>query len=217
MTREETAAMLSLLRVTYPAFYSKMRAGDLNMILDLWAEMFAEEDANIARCALKDLIATHSGFPPDIAAVKARIGAILAVATGEPSDAELWQMLKKAAANGTYNSRDEFEKLPAVLKRYLGDHSELMQLAQIDTDTFNTVTHGQFLKEIKVIRERVNCEERMPEGLRQIIGQSYRQIEADKPMTPDAVNSRRNYLLDAIDAVNVPTEDALNGCERSAI
>ena len=64
MTREETSQMLTILKAAYPNFYSRMSAKDGLATLNLWAEMFAEEDVNVVRYSLKRLIETHSGFPP---------------------------------------------------------------------------------------------------------------------------------------------------------
>ena len=196
MTREEVTQMLSLLKVTYPAFYSKMKRDDLMLIVDLWSDMFREDDVNIVKYALKELIATHSGSPPDIAAIKNKIKELCSSATGEATDEELWLVLKRAVSNGLYGAEQEFEKLPAVLKRYVGTPSTLTELALIDTDTFNTVTHGQFLKQIKVIKEREEYSLRMPDEVKCLISSVYKPLV--ETATVKQINERRNAILDAL-------------------
>lgn len=196
MTREEVTQMLSLLKVTYPAFYSKMKRDDLILIVDLWSDMFREDDVNIVKYALKELIATHSGYPPDIAAVKNKIKELCSSATGEATDEELWIVLKRAVSNGLYGAEQEFEKLPAVLKRYVGTPSTLTELALIDTDTFNTVTHGQFLKQIKVIKEREEYSQNMPDDVKRLISSVYKPLV--ETATVKQLNERRNAILDAL-------------------
>jgi hypothetical protein len=198
MTREETIMMLKILRASYPNFYSKFGKDELNEIANLWTEMFSADDFNIVKYALKDLIATHSGFPPDIAAIKNKIKEICSAATGEATNEDLWLMLKKAVSNGIYGSRQEFEKLPPVLQRYLGSPSTLFELAQIDSDTFNTVNHGQFLKQINAIKEREAYSQALPETVRNLIASTYTPVARIGVQTPDEVNSRRNYLLDRL-------------------
>ena len=171
MTRAETLQMLSLLRASYPAFYSKFQKAELENIANLWTEMFEEEDFNVTKYALKELIATHSGYPPDIAAVKNKIKEICSVATNEETDEELWQRLKRAIANGIYGSREEFEKLPPVLQRYCGSPATIREMAMIDSDTVNTVNKGQFLRQIKIIREREEYAMRMPENVKLLVSQ----------------------------------------------
>lgn len=169
MTRVETLQILSLLRASYPAFYSKFGKPELEGIANLWTEMFEHDDFNIVKYALKELISTHSGYPPDIAALKNKIKELCSTATGEPTDEELWLMLKKAVSNGIYGAKQEFEKLPPVLQRYCGTPATLTEYAYIDSDTFNTVNHGQFLKQIKIIKEREEYAAKLPCEVKKLI------------------------------------------------
>ena len=197
MTREEVTNMLRLLKVTYPAFYSKMKRNDLILIVDMWSEMFKDDDANIVKYALKELVATHSGYPPDIAALKNKIKEICLTASGEPTNEELWLMLKKAVSNGYYGAKEEFEKLPPVLKRYVGSPHTLTELACIESDTFDTVTHGQFLKQINAIKEREEYSKRMPEEVKVLINSTYKPLV--ETTVNEEFNERRNNLLNSLE------------------
>ena len=165
MTRDECSQMLTLLRTAYPGFYRHMKAEEGMRTLDLWAEMFAEEDCAVVRLALRELIATHSGYPPDIAAVKEKIRAITVSVRGGESEEELWRILVRASSNGIYGAREEFAKLPPVLQEYCGSPSTLRDMAQIDYQTLNTVTRGQFLKRIRIVLERESVCARLPEAV----------------------------------------------------
>ena len=171
MTRIETLQMLSLLKASYPAFYSKFQKAELESIANLWTEMFEEENFEITKYALKELIATYSGYPPDIATVKNKIKELCATATGEETDEQLWLRLKEALKNGIYGSKEEFEKLPPVLQRYCGSPATIREMAVIDNDVLNTVNKGQFLKQIKIIREREEYAMRMPESMKMLVSQ----------------------------------------------
>lgn len=109
-------------------------------------------------------------IPPDIAAVKAKIKSIVSAAQNEPTDEELWHALKRAVSNGYYGSKQEYDKLPPVLQRWCGSPSALREMACLDSDTFNTVTRGQFLKQIKIVKEREEYRERMPAEIKALIG-----------------------------------------------
>ena len=154
MTREETSQMLTLLKVAYPNFYGKMSQKDAYATLNLWAEMFADDDVNIVKFALHRLIETHTGYPPDIAEVKSHIRLLVQASTGEPTDEELWRILRRAAANGLYGSSEEYERLPPVLKRYCGSPSALREMAMQDEKTLDTVVRGLFLRQISGIQQR---------------------------------------------------------------
>lgn len=179
MTRDETIQILALLRASYPAFYSKFGKAELEGIVNLWAEMFAEDNINIVKYALKELIATHSGYPPDIAALKTKMKEVCSAASEEPTDEELWIILKRAVSNGNYGAQREFDKLPHVLQRYCGSPATLREFALIDSDTFNTVNHGQFLKQIKIIKEREEHSARMPQEVRLLIQSAFKQLPND--------------------------------------
>jgi hypothetical protein len=154
MTREETSQMLTLLKSAYPAFYSKMSAKDGYATLNLWSEMFLDDDVQVVKCALMQLIATHSGYPPEIADVKEHIRTLVRVVTGEPTDEELWRIFRNAVANGIYDAKVEFEKFPPVLKRYCGSPSTLREIAVQDEKTLDSVIHGQFLRQIPSLLHR---------------------------------------------------------------
>jgi hypothetical protein len=199
MNKQETTQILALLNAAYPAFYSKMSRMEIDGVIALWAEMFVDDDFGLVKYALKELIATHTGYPPDIAALKTKIAEVTQAATDKPTHEELWQKLKAAASNGYYNARAEFEKLPPVLKRYVGSPATLREYAMIDADTFNTVNHGQFLKQIKVIEDREEYALKMPDNVKMLIASVYQPLEAPKQLDDGEVNDKRNKLLDSLD------------------
>lgn len=200
MTRDETISVLKILKVSYPAFYSKFSASDMTAILDLWTEMFADDDIRVVKVALKKLIETHKGYPPDIAALKEKIRELVVAATGEPTDEELWQMLRRAASNGYYGAREEFDRLPRVVQRYLGSPSALRDLAVIDEKTLNTVTKGQFLKQIVSLRERQEFADSLPEPVKEAVARLCRKPgDCPEMLAEGDINRRRNSVLDQLE------------------
>lgn len=198
MTREETSQMLTILKAAYPNFYRNMSPKDAMATLNLWAEMFAEDDVNIVKCSLKTLIGSHSGFPPDIAEVKRHMRMLLQTVTGEPTDEDLWRILRKAVCNGSYGAKEEFERLPPVLQRYCGSPSTLRELAVQDEKTLDTVVHGQFLRQIAAIRERQQYHDSLPDGVRDAVSRLYGRMDGDRVLTPAEENERRNAVLAAL-------------------
>lgn len=199
MTREDTASVLKILKVSYPAFYSKFSKDDMVAVLDLWAEMFADDDVRVVKVALFKLIETHKGYPPDIAALKEKIRELVVASTGEPSDEELWRMLRNAVCNGYYGAKEEFDKLPRVVQRYLGSPSALRDLAQIDVRTLDTVTHGQFLKQIVSLRERQEFADSLPEPVKEAVTRLYRKPEGPAMLSGEDYNTARNRVLNQLE------------------
>lgn len=180
MTKEETGLVLKILRVAYPTFYTKMGGNYYADLVELWTTMFAEDDAAVVTAAVKDLILTHRGFPPEIADVKTRMREIVAAAEGKQTDEELWIILREAIADGQYGAKEQYEKLPPVLKRYCGSPSKLRDLSMTDYGTLDTVVHGQFLKTIPKLREREEFEKRLDPDMK-------RYIEATVKRVPDGI------------------------------
>ncbi len=175
MTKQETVKALAVLRVAYPAFYSKMKEQDIEMAVALWSRAFAGVDYRIVNEALQQLIMRHIGYPPDIAAVRRYIDEMTLAALGEPTDEELWRMLADAASNGYYDSVKEFNRLPPILKRYLGGPSALVDLSLTDSKTFQTVVKGQFLKQIVAIRERERFDRETPDAIKALLADTAKQ------------------------------------------
>lgn len=113
MTQQETAQVLTLLRAAYPAFYRKTTAQEAEIAVRLWAEMFAEDDYGIVQYALKQLIADHSGYPPDIAALKTKIKEVIQAAD-DPGGGQVM-------ANKYINIANLYKRMP-VLTDTNGDH-----------------------------------------------------------------------------------------------
>ena len=200
MTREETSTCLKILRLAYPTFYSRMRIADMRDTLDLWATIFVDDDPRIVTHAIRDLIQTHTGFPPEIADVKQKIREIVSAVTGAQTDEELWLTLIDATKNGYYGAEEEFQKLPPVVKRWCASPSRLRDLSHVDTEVLNTVVHGQFLKQITAMREQEEYKARLPVELQEYIASSFGRLPGDETPSPNELNAARNRVLDALES-----------------
>ena len=197
MTRDECYSVLKILQAAYPNFYKGMRKSQAEDVLNLWSVMFKDDDRNVVEYALRKLIETQDS-PPYIADVKKYIRLLVQASTGEPTDEELWRILRKAAANGLYGSSEEFERLPPVLKRYCGSPSALREMAMQDEKTLDTVAHGQFLRQISGIRERQEYHDSLPDGVRDAVSRLYGRMDGERVLTAGEENDRRNAVLDAL-------------------
>lgn len=169
MDQVETAKVMSLLSAAYPYFYSKQTRDEKTDALMLWSDMFTEEPLEVVLVAIKSLIANHSDFPPTIADVKKEYQRIVSAATNEMSNEKLWKIYTKAISNGTYGSKEEFEKLPPVLQRYCGSSNHLRDMATVETEILNTVTRGQFAKQLEIAKERERYSQSLPPATKNLI------------------------------------------------
>ena len=147
MNRDETVAVLAVLRGAYPNFYKGMTTADQNGIIGLWQEMFAEDEAALVMAAVKAHIACDAqGYPPVIGKIKERLRQL----TNPPKMTELeaWGFVKKALRNSAYNSGAEFEKLPPVIQRLVGSPAQLRSWAMLEDGTDDYIA-GQFQRSYK--------------------------------------------------------------------
>ena len=158
MTKEETIQILSILKKAYPFFYKDVTREEGKEISDLWYEMFKDDDVILVIQAVKLFIKSDSkGFPPVIGVIKAKMEEIIEASRPKSiSEFEAWQMVKDAARNSLYNSKKEFDKLPPIIQRVIGDYYTLRSWAEMDIDRLETIIQPSFIKSYKTACEQEN-------------------------------------------------------------
>lgn len=150
MTREETIAVLAVLKAAYPQFYRGLGRNELDGIISLWADLFAQEDFSLVQAAVKGHIAADAkGYPPHIGAVKEAVRKLSH--PQELAELQAWGLVVKALKNSGYNSAQEFEKLPEEIRRVVGSHSQLKEWALMDAETLQSVVASNFQRSYKAI------------------------------------------------------------------
>lgn len=200
MTRTEVLRILSILKVSYQNFYLRMNRNDAIVMSELWCEVFEDDDAGLVETAVKYLINHRSDFPPDIATIRQTMETMVDSVNRKMAEEDYWILLEKAVRNSTYNAETEFEKLPAMLQRWLDSPSKLRLYASQDAETFQTVTRGLFFKSFKDMREREEFAQRLPESVRQHI-LSLPKMPGEELQSPNDVNSRRNLIANTLDSI----------------
>ena len=147
MTREETLAIMSVLKAAYPNFYKDMGRKEADGIVALWTDMFRDEPAQVVAMAVKAHIATdRKGYPPHIGAIKDAICKIKA--PEEMTEIEAWNLVRSSLRSYAYDAQAQFEKLPPVVQRLVGSSSVLQEWAGLD-DNAITVVASNFQRSYK--------------------------------------------------------------------
>ena len=135
--------MLALLRAAYPSFYRDLPVEDLRTVVNLWQVQFAGDDGEAVLAAVHALIAVRTeGYPPTIGAVKEQMAKL---APGRPlTEAEAWALVSRAARNGAYGYRQEFEKLPPAVQRAVGSAEQLRVWAGMEEDKVASIVAPGF-------------------------------------------------------------------------
>lgn len=143
MTIEETGIIMDILSTAYPRFYAGPGGVDVTQTLNLWAEMFADEDVALVAAAVKSYIASDvKGYPPHIGAIKNALYDL--TSCGGLDAAEAWNMVRRAAGRSAYGAQEEFDRLPEEVRRVVGSPGQLYQWSQMDGDVFNSVVASNF-------------------------------------------------------------------------
>lgn len=176
MTRDDVIKIMSVLRGAYPHFYRDISKQEAYDTINLWAEMFAEDDVAIVAAAVKALIATDDkGFPPHIGAVKAKVRQITQPAGMTPQEA--WNLVAKAIRNSAYESREEYDKLPPDLQRLVGSPNQLRDWALMDSKTVHSVISSNFQRSFSIRKKADDDFKALPVDVQTLVGSVAERME----------------------------------------
>ena len=145
MTREETLAIMSVLKAAYPGFYRDMKRSEAEGIVSLWEEMFRDDPAQVVGMAVKAHIAGDGkGYPPTIGAIKQAVAKLTRPKELDISQLKEWALLDEdvvasvVASNfqRSYRARaaqaKEFLALPADVRSAMQQLGAGMQLKSLE-------------------------------------------------------------------------------------
>lgn len=183
MTRQETIKILSILKAGYPNFYKSMTKDEAEGIIQLWATMFCDDDYLIVSEAIKSHIATDDkGYPPVIGQIKSKIRQL--THPNEMTELEAWNMVLKACTRSSYNSQEEFDKLPNNIKCLIGSPSVLKDWASVDLQQLNTVIQSNFMRSYKAHTESEKQWQSLPESVKNISKSISAKLDNELPNLP---------------------------------
>lgn len=170
MNRNEVLKIMAILRGAYPQFYRGIDREKAESTVNLWAEMFANDDVRVVAAAVKSVIESdEKGFPPTIGQVKAKMRMICA--PDELSEAEAWGLVAKAIRNSAYEAQAEFEKLPPLVKRIVGSPNQLRDWSQMDSDAVHSVVASNFQRSYRAKAAREKEVQALPADVRAVVMQ----------------------------------------------
>jgi hypothetical protein len=160
MNKQETAQVITLLAGNYSSIADKTKE-QKQMMLNTWQECLGDLDYKVVLQAVKKSI-INSPYPPTIHEIRKNAVEIIKP-SNQKSAIEAWNEAHKMICNGLYMTQEEFDKASPEVKKFFGNTRQLQELAKTDSDTINTVTKGQFLKQYEILVKRENERKMLPE------------------------------------------------------
>ncbi len=165
MNKRETGMVMAILQAAFPAYYRGLEKADALAAVNLWEEMFADEDVTTVLSAVKALIATQvDGYPPTVGKVKNKL--VKMKYPNQLSEFEAWETVLRAIRNSLYHSDDEFEKLPEMIRRIVVTPNQLREWAMMDIDSLGSVVASNFMRAYRNRVLEAQEFDMLPEGLR---------------------------------------------------
>ena len=151
MNREETSKVLTILKINYPQSFRSYTNEETYALLDLLTEAFKNDDAAIVNRAIKSIVYSDTReFAPNIAQVKAKIYDL--IHDGELDEQEAWLLARNAMRHNGEQARKEFNKLPEVVKKTIGDYGQLISWALADVSQLSYIQQS-FIKNFNKVKE----------------------------------------------------------------
>ena len=164
VTRDETIELLMMVQAAFPNY----KPPDKTVAVNTWFLMLSDYPYQQVQMALKAYIATDtSGFAPSIGQIIDKMQMINSHA--EQNEMEAWSLVSKALRNGNYKSREEFEKLPDLVKEAVGSPENIHNWAQSDIKSIERVIQSNFIKSYRLVVNRQKEMQKLPKEIKAMI------------------------------------------------
>lgn len=163
ITKDEFRILVKAMKATYtqPGFIPDEDAAKV------WYRMLRDLSYEVLTNAVQVHMMTNP-FPPTIADL--RTAAAQFIPGGpEISELEAWNMVRRAIGNSVYHADEEYEKLPVLVRKAVGNPANLREWAMMDTDTVNSVEQSHFIRSYRTAVAREKELQRLSPIMRRLI------------------------------------------------
>lgn len=167
MNRADVMGVLAMLQTAYPSFYAKQTDQQMREAVNLWAELFADDPAQVVYATVKSIIVSGGAFPPSIGEIKNRMHDLTTPAG--LSETEAWALVSKAISNGIYGYEKEFAALPPEVQVAVGSQNQLREWAMMDVETVQSVVASNFMRGYKTVQRRERETAMIPDSVKALL------------------------------------------------
>lgn len=166
MNRTEMVQIITLLAGNYETIANKSQQ-QRELMLNTWYECLGDLNYKIVLQAVKKTI-IESPYPPTIHEIRKNAVELINPTTKRTA-IEAWNEAIRMISNGIYMTEEQFNTASPEVKKFFGNVRQVKELAMLDSDTVNTVTKGQFLKQYDILVQRDREEKMLPEPMKEMI------------------------------------------------
>lgn len=172
MTIEEVKKILFVIRAAYPESFGALTKDDGELLMQTWAKLLDGYTYAQASAGLEIYMRTDKyGRAPKVGQI---IDAIEKTKAPALNANEAWALVYKAICNSLYNADAEFNKLPPLVQKAVGNPANLKEYAQMDIEDVQVTVKAHFKSVYEIETKRAEEVERMPVTIRNAIEASQR-------------------------------------------
>lgn len=158
--------IITLLAGNYETIANKSQQ-QRELMLNTWYECLGDLDYKVVLQAVKKTI-IESPYPPTIHEIR-KNAVEMVNPTTKRTAIEAWNEAIGMISNGIYMTEEQFNTASPEVKKFFGNVRQVKELAMLDSDTVNTVTKGQFLKQYEILVQKDREEKMLPEPMKEMI------------------------------------------------
>ena len=172
----ETKKVLAYVAAAFPRYYANVTRASADRQALVWNDAFADYSVEAVMTGVKSYISVDgSGFPPSPGQIIEHIHFV-----GNPRDhsgTEAWALVRKAVNVPWDQFEASFATLPKAAQIAVGSPESLKELAQMDSQRFETVAQSNFLRMYDAAQIRANKERREPSAAMMVRERLQKELE----------------------------------------
>lgn len=185
MTRDEFGIIVKALKAVYtaPTFIPDKDA------FNVWYGLLKDIDYQTVNKAVQSYMTTESKLPT-IADIRSK--AMQFNYSEQPNELEAWALVSKALSNGYYGANEEYEKLPPLVQKAVGNPANIREWSQLDFKALSVI-QSNFERTYRAVAKREDEVSRMPSQIRQLIQNSEPKMNIEGNSTKILEDKTKNY------------------------
>lgn len=145
MNRLAVKKLVTVIIATYPGYFRNYTVTDIDNMVNAWERVLNDVEYADADKGLTIFLRSDTkGFPPSPGQVLNCI--FKAKPPQHPEALEAWALVSEAISHSIYNSNEEFNALPELVRKVIRYPNQLRQWAVMDVETVQSVVQSNFLR-----------------------------------------------------------------------